>query len=155
MAAAVDAVAMRRRTTNDDAVDRRCLAGAMSNIIHRSTTTGKPRFDAGRQTTQHLGTTYCRYTLNKSKLSELVNVLTLVLSLVRWWWCCCCLFLRQWTTVSWTTEVTVMVVEVVARRQRRPAAAAAGNGGGGDGGGDVRWRWERGSVRQRQWTTAR
>ena len=31
--------------------------------------------------------------LNKSKLSGLVNVLTMVLRLVRWWWWCCCLFL--------------------------------------------------------------
>ena len=60
MAAAVDAVAMRRRTTNDDAVDRRRLARAVSNIIHRGATTGEPRFDAGRQTTQHLSDgSYC------------------------------------------------------------------------------------------------
>ena len=60
MAAAVDAVAMRRRTTNDDAVDRRCIAGAVSNIIHRGATTSEPRFDARRQTTQHLSDcSYC------------------------------------------------------------------------------------------------
>ena len=56
----MDAVAMRRRMTNDDAVDRRRLAGAVSNIIHCSATTGEPRFDAGRQTTQHLSDcSYC------------------------------------------------------------------------------------------------
>ena len=58
--AAVDAMALRRRTTNDDAVDRRRLAGVVSNIIHRSTSTGEPRFDAGRLTTQHLSNcSYC------------------------------------------------------------------------------------------------
>jgi hypothetical protein len=31
--------------------------------------------------------------LNKSKLSGLVNVFTMVLQLVRWWWWCCCCFL--------------------------------------------------------------
>jgi len=40
--------------TNNDAVDRRRLAGAVSDIIHRGASTGKPRFDAGRLTTQQL-----------------------------------------------------------------------------------------------------
>jgi len=35
------------------------------------------------------------YKLNKSKLSGLVNVFTMVQQLVCWWWCCCCLFLCQ------------------------------------------------------------
>jgi len=52
--AAVDAVALRRRTTNDDAVDRRRLAGVVSDIIHRGALTGEPRFDAGRLIMQHL-----------------------------------------------------------------------------------------------------
>jgi hypothetical protein len=64
--------------------------------------------------------------LNKSKLSGLVNVFTLVLLLVHWWCCCCCLFLWQWTMVSLTAVVTVEAV--VVRRQRQ------------------RWRWW-------QWTT--
>ena len=51
---AVDAMAMQRRTTNDDAVDQRRLAGAVSGIIHRCASTGEPRFDARRLTTQHL-----------------------------------------------------------------------------------------------------
>ncbi len=59
---AVDAAAMRRRTTNDNAVDIRCLARAVSNIIHRGASTGEPPFalescrvvDAGRLPTQHL-----------------------------------------------------------------------------------------------------
>jgi streptolysin S family bacteriocin protoxin len=33
--------------------------------------------------------------LNKSKLSGLVNVFTLVLPLVCWWCCCCCLSLAM------------------------------------------------------------
>ncbi len=33
--------------------------------------------------------------LNKSKSSELVNIFTLVLPLVRWWCCCCCLSLAM------------------------------------------------------------
>ena len=57
---AVDVVAMRRWTTNDDAVDRHRLAGAVSDIIHRGASTGEPCFDTGRQTTQHLsGCSYC------------------------------------------------------------------------------------------------
>ena len=58
--AAVDAVALRRRTTNDDAVDRRRLAGVVSDIIHRGALTGEPRFEAGRLTTQLLSDcSYC------------------------------------------------------------------------------------------------
>jgi len=57
---AVDALAMQRQTTNDDAVDRRRLAGAVSGIIHRGASTGEPCFDAGRLTTQHLSDfSYC------------------------------------------------------------------------------------------------
>ncbi len=55
--------------------------------------------------------------LNKSKSSEHVNGLRLVLPLVRWWCCCCCLFLWQWTTVSSTMVVAVTVV--VAQRQQQ------------------------------------
>ena len=58
--AAVDAVALQRRTTNDDAVDRRRLTGVVSDIIHRGTLTGEPRFDARRLTKQHLSDcSYC------------------------------------------------------------------------------------------------
>ena len=57
---AVDVVAMRRWTTNDDAVDRHRLAGAVSDIIHRGASTGKPRFDVGKLTAQHLSNgSYC------------------------------------------------------------------------------------------------
>ena len=53
---------MRRQMTNNDAVDRCRLAGAVSNIIHHSASTGEPRFalesyrivDAGRLPMQHL-----------------------------------------------------------------------------------------------------
>jgi hypothetical protein len=63
VAAAVDAVAMRQRTTNNDAMDRCCLAGAVSDIIHRGASTGEPRFDAGRLTMQHLSNcSYCTIT---------------------------------------------------------------------------------------------
>jgi hypothetical protein len=58
--AAVNAVAMRRRTTHDDAVDQCRLAGAVSDIIHRGTLSGKPGFNAGRLTMQHLSDcSYC------------------------------------------------------------------------------------------------
>jgi hypothetical protein len=50
------------------------------------------------QPTSHISNTVDK--LNKSRLTGLVNIFTLVLPLVRWWWCCCCLFLWQWTTVS-------------------------------------------------------
>ncbi len=60
MAAAVDAVAMRQWTTNDDAMDRRRLAGAVSEIIYRGASTSEPRFDTGRLTAQHLSNcSYC------------------------------------------------------------------------------------------------
>ena len=54
---------MRRQMTNDDAVDQRRLAGAMSDIIHRGVSTGEPRFYAGRLTTQHFSDcSYCAIT---------------------------------------------------------------------------------------------
>ena len=60
MATVVDAVAMQRWTTHDDAVDRRRLAGAVSDIIYRGTLTSKPGFNAGRLTMQHLSDcSYC------------------------------------------------------------------------------------------------
>ena len=53
--------------------------------------------------------------MNKSKLSGLVNVFTMVLPWVRWWWWCCCLFLRQCTRVKrLTTQVAAEVVAAVA-----------------------------------------
>ncbi len=57
--------------------------------------------------------------LNKSMLSGLVNIITLVLPLVRWWCCCYCLFLRQWRTASLTTVVAVEAVAARRQRQRR------------------------------------
>jgi hypothetical protein len=59
--------------------------------------------------------------LNKSKLSGLVNMFTMVRQLVCWWWWCCCLFLRQCTTVSSTTVVAV------AWRRRGGGVAAEDN----------------------------
>jgi len=60
VAAAENAMAMQRRTTNDDAVDQRRLSGAMSDIIHCGASTGEPRFNAGRLTMQHLSDcSYC------------------------------------------------------------------------------------------------
>ena len=56
----MDAVAMRRRTTHDNAVDQRRLAGVVSDIIHRGTLTGEPGFNDERLTTQHLSDcSYC------------------------------------------------------------------------------------------------
>jgi len=51
-----DAAAMRQRKANDNAVDRCRIAGAMSDIIHRSASSSEPGFalescrvvDAGR-----------------------------------------------------------------------------------------------------------
>jgi hypothetical protein len=57
--------------------------------------------------------------LNKSKLSGLVNVFTLMLPLVRWWCCCCCLFLWQRTAASLTMVVAVEAVAARRQRQRR------------------------------------
>jgi len=62
--------------------------------------------------------------LNKSKLSELVNILTMVLPLVRWWWWCCCLFLHQWMMVRWST-MPVAAVAVAAVVVAVAVAAAA------------------------------
>ena len=56
----MNAVAMRRRTTHDDAMDQRRLAGAVSDIIHRGTLTGEPGFNDERLTMQHLSDcSYC------------------------------------------------------------------------------------------------
>ena len=54
MAAAVDAVAMQQRTTNNDAVDRRHLAAEAIDIIHCGASTGEPCFNTRRLMTQHL-----------------------------------------------------------------------------------------------------
>jgi hypothetical protein len=54
VAAAVDAVAMQQRTTNNDAVDQRHLAAEVIDIIHCGASTGEPCFNAGRLMTQHL-----------------------------------------------------------------------------------------------------
>ncbi len=49
--------------------------------------------------------------LNKSKLSGLENVFTMVLPLVHWWWWWwCCLFLRKFKTVGQSTMQVVAAV---------------------------------------------
>ena len=60
------------------------------------------------QPTSHTSNTVDK--LNKSKLSGLVNIYTMVQQLVFWWWCCCCLFLRKSTTVSSTKVVAAAAV---------------------------------------------
>ena len=71
--------------------------------------------------------------LNKSKLSGLVNMFTVVLPLVDWWWWWCSLFLHKCTTVRQSTMQVAAAAAAVAAVDDRRAAAFDGDGGGGYG----------------------
>jgi hypothetical protein len=73
--------------------------------------------------------------LNKSKLSGLVNVFTMVLPLVHWWWWCWCLLLWQWTKVSSTVAAAAAVVAAVAVDDEDGVQWWRRGG--------VQWRWQR------------
>jgi hypothetical protein len=83
--------------------------------------------------------------LNKSKLSGLVNVFTVVLLLVPCWWWFYCLFLNQWMMVRWlTTPLAAVAVGAVAAAVIWAVAAMAAV----DNEGSVQW-WQGGGVQWR------